>query len=109
MPCAIMPRVQGGIRAMTRPRTTLLTTAVLILFVIGISVAWVQDVQVGRALVGQVTDEQTQQPVPGATIRTSQNQATRETQSDDAGRYRIGIGAGPLTLTVQARGYQTTI
>ena len=54
---------------MTRPRSTLLATALLILFVIGISVAWVQDAQVGRSLVGQVSDEQTQQPLPGATIR----------------------------------------
>ena len=93
---------------MTRTRLTLLATAVLILCAVGIGIAFVQDVQSGRALVGQVSDEQTQQPVAGASVRVTQGQTTAEAQTDDSGHYRIAIAGGALSVTVQARGYQPT-
>ncbi len=93
---------------MSGAKLTLFVTGLLLLFAVGISIAWVRDVQ-SKSLVGTISDEQTQQPVAGATVRITQNQTTHETQSDDAGHYRIGVGDAPLTITVQARGYLTTI
>lgn len=82
----------------------------LVMIATGVTIGWMQDVQNSKILMGQIIDEQSKAPVPGANIRlTRQVQDVRETMADGDGRYRMAIGNGPLTVTVQARGYQSTV
>jgi hypothetical protein len=82
---------------------------IVALFAIGLGAAWMQDASYARTLVGQVSDEHSKQPVSGAVVRISRNgDAARETTTDDAGHYSIGINGGTLSVTVQAHGYMST-
>ncbi|MBI3732129.1 MAG: carboxypeptidase regulatory-like domain-containing protein, partial [Chloroflexi bacterium] len=75
----------------------------------GVGAAWVQDIQHGKALAGEVTDEQSQEPVAGASVQVVRGaQERRETRSDENGHYRLTVGDGPWTVTAQAPGYEPT-
>jgi len=83
--------------------------AVMVLFILGLGAAWVQNTTYTRTLSGMVSDEHTKQPVGGATVRVQRaGEVARETKSDDSGHYSIGIANGTLTVTVQARGFIST-
>lgn len=83
--------------------------AVMVLFIIGLGAAWLQNTSYARTLSGLVSDEHTKQPVGGASVRIQRaGEAARETKTDDGGHYSIGIANGTLSVTVQARGYIST-
>lgn len=83
--------------------------AVMVLFIIGLGAAWVQNTTYTRTLSGTVSDEHSKQPVSGATVRIQRaGEVARETKADDSGHYSIGIANGTLTVTVQARGFIST-
>ena len=83
--------------------------AVMVLFILGLGAAWVQNGTYTRTLTGMVSDEHTKQPVGGASVRIQRaGEAARETKTDGSGRYSIGIANGTLTVTVQARGFIST-
>jgi len=57
-----------------------------------------------QSLRGEVLNEQTREPVPGATISISDS--SNSVTADDQGRFSISIPAG-LSLRVTATGYET--
>lgn len=94
---------------MLRNKSVLFAVMLIAMFAVGATVAWVQDVQNTKVLLGQVVDEQNRQPIAGAMVRVASSaQDARATQTDESGNYRIPIGSAPVTVTVQARGYQPT-
>ncbi|MBI5877075.1 MAG: carboxypeptidase regulatory-like domain-containing protein [Chloroflexi bacterium] len=83
--------------------------ALLALLVLGAALTWTQGGRYANQLAGLVSEERTRLPVPGAVVRVaSATDAPREIKTADDGRYRIGVNSGALTVSVQARGYQTT-
>lgn len=79
------------------------------MFGAGLGIAWMADAQNTKALTGQVTDELTKQPVAGASVHLSwPGEAAHEVKTDENGHYRAGFSTGPLSITVEARGFQPT-
>ncbi|MEP7200613.1 MAG: putative glycoside hydrolase, partial [Chloroflexota bacterium] len=96
-------------RSFSKKSVALIGGALLVMFAVGLSLAWVQDTQYSKMLFGQVSDERNQQPIAGASVRVYKaGESPRETQTDESGHYRMGIGTTALTVSVQARGFQTT-
>jgi hypothetical protein len=54
-------------------------------------------------ITGVVVDQQTSEPIPGATIRVG----GRSAQTNDSGSFELGVPAGTLELTITAPGYQS--
>src|SRR5438105_91739 len=73
--CAIMLPVHGRAtfngesQAMNNLKVVIGGLAVMVLFIVGLGVAWVQNTTYTRTLSGTVSDEQSKQPVGGATVR----------------------------------------
>ena len=83
--------------------------AIVVLFVVGLGAAWIQNNSYARTLSGLVSDEHSKQPVSGASVRVQRaGEAVRETKTDESGHYSIGSAGGTLTVTVQARGFIST-
>src|SRR5688500_16832720 len=55
------------------------------------------------SITGVVVDQQTSEPVPGATVRVED----RSTKTNDSGSFGLGVSPGALTVTITAPGYQT--
>jgi hypothetical protein len=79
------------------------------MFGVGIAFAWMQDTTYAKVLTGQVTDERSKQPLTSAIVRiTRPGETARDYKVDENGRYRVGASIGTITISVQARGFQTT-
>ncbi|MER3407769.1 MAG: hypothetical protein C4292_03050, partial [Nitrososphaera sp.] len=52
-------------RSMLRNKSVLFAVMLIAMFAVGATVAWVQDVQNTKVLLGQVVDEQNRQPIAG--------------------------------------------
>ena len=54
-------------------------------------------------ITGLVQDQQTSDPIPGATVRVGNRSATTST----SGNFDLSVSPGALTVTITAPGYQT--
>src|SRR5512143_40441 len=95
-------------------RLTMRTAAIIGLGLIALLalvavLAWTGGGRYANQLSGIVSDERGRAPVPGALVHVAAaSELPREAATGDDGRYHIGISNLPLTVSVQARGYQTT-
>jgi hypothetical protein len=54
-------------------------------------------------ITGVVIDQQSSEPVPGATVKVGSRSAT----TNASGSFGLSVPAGPITVTITAPGYQT--
>lgn len=54
-------------------------------------------------IAGVVVDQQTSEPVPGATVRVGSRSAT----TNASGNFDLPVSPGAVTVTISAPGYQT--
>jgi hypothetical protein len=54
-------------------------------------------------ITGVVVDQQTSDPVPGATVQVGSRSAT----TNSSGGFALSVAPGALTVTITAPGYQT--
>src|SRR5215212_10796876 len=54
-------------------------------------------------ITGVVVDRQTNEPIPGATVKVGNGTAKTNT----SGTFSLGVPAGNITVTITAPGYQT--
>jgi hypothetical protein len=54
-------------------------------------------------ITGVVVDQQTDAPVPGATVRVGSKSA----KTDANGSFTLGVSPGNVSVTISATGYQT--
>ena len=81
----------------------LVAVASLVLGVVGCGGGDGDDNGSSTRITGVVVDQQSQAPVPGATVSVSGKSA----RTDESGAFALSVSPGTVSMTVTAPGYQT--